>query len=300
MSKCSLNCEVVHARRSAEEHVVTLARRVRRGDLFQRVPQHAVREREAIDGEVRLEHAPPRREAFDRVFVVAPLERDELVGRRRTRGGVESETIVRHRQTTDLGDHVVALCDLVDVNLPLVEDLLASLGVDTDAERRAEVVEHQHRVGHRARQRREFTVLVVVVPGVVDQRPSPESGHARAKRWVAVLAFGGATGNHQRLGVRIACSRVADPAQQSITGVAVRVESLVEVRRIRQIGVGDETGDEMVGITRRGLGNELGLAHRLQVRRSVTAIAGAALHEHRVLDAVSAGDVSLELVETVW
>ena len=43
-SKCSLNREVVDPRRSAEEHVVTLARRVRRGDLLQRVPQHAVRQ----------------------------------------------------------------------------------------------------------------------------------------------------------------------------------------------------------------------------------------------------------------
>ena len=113
-------------------------------------------------------------------------------------------------------------------------------GEPTHAQRGAEVVEHQLRAGHGTSQIGELAVLVVVVPRVVGEAALAQVRDATAERWIGVQARLGATGNHQHLGLDGVRARVADAAEQPLPGLFVRVEDLVEVLGVAEVGVGDD------------------------------------------------------------
>ncbi len=109
----------------------------------------------------------------------------ELVGRRWSFREMPAEAVVRHRETTELGDHVLAPCDVGDVTLPLVEDGVALAGVRTDTERRPEMVEDHGGLGHGARQLEELLVLEVEVPRVVREPSGAESSDTGPERRIS-------------------------------------------------------------------------------------------------------------------
>ena len=238
-----------------------------------------------------------RAEALDHVPVVAALRRDELVGSRRAVGLVPPESVVRHRQPSQLGDDVVAACDLRDVALPIVEDRVALRRVAADADRRAEMIEDHHRVGDCAREREELAVLVVVVPGVVRQAAGTESRDTGAKGRILEQSRGRAARDHEAVGRFGSRQRVTDAAEESASRFDVCVEHVVEIRE-PQIGVADDARDQPAAALRLG-GDELRLADGRQRGRPVGAVGGAALHEHGVLDPVPAADVGEQVGEAV-
>ena len=162
--------------------------------------------------------------------VVAALRFDELVGCRRALGGVPTEAVVRHGESPDLGDDVLAASDVVDVGLPLLEDLLALRLVRPDTERCAEVVEHHRRRRHRTGEIEEVAVLVVVVPRVVGEATFAEPGNTGPKRWVGVQPDGRPAGNGQHLGVQRMRTGVANAPEPPVACRVVGIEHGVEGR----------------------------------------------------------------------
>ena len=154
------------------------------------------------------------------------------------------EAVVGHRQPAELGDDVLAAGDVGDVALPVLEDLVASIGVASDADRRAEVVEDHQRVGNRAREREELAVLVVVVPRVVGEAARAEPRDAGAERGILEEPVGRAAGDHEavgRLGARDSASRIPRKSPPPASMCASRI--VVEVRQ-PQIGVPDDAADQ--------------------------------------------------------
>ena len=68
--------------------------------------------------------------------------------------------------------------------------------------------------------------------------------------------------------MRVVHAGVADAAEQALPELGVRVEHLVEMLAVGEVGVGDDAADQPVRIARRLARDELGLAHRRQVRRA--------------------------------
>ncbi len=69
-------------------------------------------------------------------------------------------------------------------------------------------------------------------------------------------------------------ARVTDAAQAAARGLGVRVEHLVEMLGIGQVGVRHDPADHLPGRRFAGRRDELGLTDRLQVRRAVGPVAG--------------------------
>ena len=141
-----------------------------------------------------------------------------------------AEAVVRHRETAELGDHVLAAGDVGDVALPVLEDRVALAGVRTDTERRAEVVEDHRGVGHGAGELEELLVLEVEVPRVVREASGAEAGDTGAERRIRGQP-GGCAARDAEAGRGIGASeRLADATEQSPARVDVRIENVVEVR----------------------------------------------------------------------
>src|SRR5262249_52660258 len=128
---------------------------------------------------------------------------------------VPAETIVGHGEPTQLRVHVRAACDVRDVFLPLLEDLLALrfTGEATHTEGCAEVIEDKQRVRHRSSERQIVAVLVMVVPRVVRQAELAEQLYAATEVFARVLAFESAPRNAERSRIGVARARVTDAAQ---------------------------------------------------------------------------------------
>ena len=77
--------------------------------------------------------------------------------------------VARHAQPAELHDHVFARSEFHHVPLPLGQDFLAPVGKALAANGRTEVIHHHHRsrggFGHVGK----TTVLIVVVPRLVDE-----------------------------------------------------------------------------------------------------------------------------------
>src|SRR5262245_56168108 len=95
-----------------------------------------------------------------------------------------AEAVVRHRETAELCDHVLAPGDIGDVAFPFVEDRIALARVRPDTEGRPEVIEDDRRVRHRACELDELLDLEVVVPRVVGVAPLTEPGDAGTERGI--------------------------------------------------------------------------------------------------------------------
>ena len=75
-----------YTRRAVPENIASCSASLYwRGQLLHGVPVHGVRQRQPVDGEVALEHAPLGAEALDGVLVPATLSAEQFVGRRRVR-----------------------------------------------------------------------------------------------------------------------------------------------------------------------------------------------------------------------
>jgi len=70
---------------------------------------------------------------------------------------VPAEPVVGHGHPPELGDHVLAPSDLGDVALPILEDRVALVGIRPTPIGVPNVVEHDHGLGYRTREREELT-----------------------------------------------------------------------------------------------------------------------------------------------
>ena len=191
-------------------------------DALERVPQDAIRRADLVDWEVALEHAALDAEAVDRVQV--PLARGlGQLGRGGRLGAlVEVEAVERHDEPAQLGHDVATLGERPDGAAPAGEDLRTPATIGPDAERPAEVIEHDRRVGERPREVRHLAELWVIAPGV-ERQPAPRQlGEATAEARIAEEP-------RRRVRVRVAHGLAGVPAG--------RVTDTTEARAGRQVGV---------------------------------------------------------------
>ena len=120
--------------------------------------------------------------------------------------------------------------------------------VAAHGDRRAEVVQHHHRVGCRTGEVDELVHLVVVVPALVGQAAAPEQPDTGSKRFVLRQPSGRGAGGVLGAGAMVATGQaVADAAEAPLSGGLVRVEHLFQRRAKPQVGVGDNAGDLRTG-----------------------------------------------------
>ena len=166
------------------------------------------------------------------------------------------------------------------------------------------MVEHHRGVGHGPGELEHLGVLMVVVPRVVGEVAPAELSNALPERLVGEASWIGPPGNHQQLRFEGARQGVADALEQVAGCCLVLVEHLGELVAEGEVGVGDDAGDRSrPGMTTGQLGclggDELGLADRLQVARTVRSIARSALDEHRGDHVVARSGVCHERVDVV-
>ena len=145
---------------------------------------------------------------------------------------------------------------------------------------------------------------MVVVPGVVGETETAEDPHALAERVTCVEALGRSTGDPQILGVRIASTSMADASEHPPPCLFVSVKHLFHGIPARQVRMGHDTRDGRACRSASGtgggdLGHELRLADGAEMLRPVVPIAGAALHEHGLLDAVAGLRIAPQILEQV-
>src|SRR5207248_1748804 len=78
-----------------------------------------------------------------------------------------------------------AFSSLEEAAAPAGEDLRTPATIGPDAERPAEVIEHDRRVGERPREARHLAELWVIAPGVERQPASRQLGEATAEARIA-------------------------------------------------------------------------------------------------------------------
>ena len=236
--------------------------------------------------------------------VVAGLLLDEFVGSWRRRSGVPAESVVGHRQATDLGNDVLARCDGADVVLPSLEDFVALAFILADPTGCAEVVEDHRGSRNGLGKLEELVVLVVVVPRVVGESALTESVDAGPERLVRVLPSRVHSCNHHRVGFGGPGECIADTAKAPAGRLDVRIEGVVEMCAIGQVDMPDDAGNgRPVRVLRgepiRAGCDEFGLTDASQVGGAFGAIRSVALHEQRGNDVMAARGIGRELGRTV-
>ena len=236
--------------------------------------------------------------------VVVTRGGEEFIGGRGTWPSVKTEAVDRHDEPAEFGHHVFALGEFAHCAFPVVENLRALVGIWTDSQRPPEVVEDDGLVRERPCQVGQFGNLGVVQPAIEGhaalaefRETGPEAGvgqhagHGRGVRIAHVFA-------------RVPTSGMANSAKPR-TGCGVGVENFADRSPEVQIRVTDDRcarpgiAVDTARTHGRDAVDELGLANRFQRPRSVGTVHGAALHEHRRADVVTAADIDQQLIEQI-
>ena len=160
---------------------------------------------------------------------------------------------------------------LADPRAPFGEDLVALAGVAAEADRAADMVEHDRCLGKGARQIDELAELRVVHPGIEAETKRGQAGEALAHPPVHQQPLW--PGDHRppcRL-VGMRGGDEADAAEAAAAGRDHRFQHLLDRRAERQIGIADDAGADLrlpVGAARshrRDAVGELDLADRAQL-----------------------------------
>src|SRR5262249_6195095 len=136
------------------------------GDALEGVPEHVIAAAALIDREIAFEHRALWPERLDAGFDIGPPQGGELLRARRQFAGVHIEAEQPHAEPAELHMHIRAARELRDALLPLAEDLVALAGIGADADRPADMVEHDRRLREGAREIDELAQLREIHPRV--------------------------------------------------------------------------------------------------------------------------------------
>src|SRR5215469_11101469 len=176
--------------RRAGEECGLLGRGAASGDALEGVPQHVVAAAPLVDREVALEHRALGAEGGDAGLDIGPPGRRQFLRARRQLTQMMGEAEHPHAESAELDVNVGAGCELADPGTPAGEDLIALAGIGAEADRPADMVEHDLRVGKGPRQVHKLSELGMVHPGVEAEAERSETGEALADLGVHQQTFG--------------------------------------------------------------------------------------------------------------
>ena len=120
------------------------------------------------------------------------------------------------------------------------EDLVALAGIGADAERPADMVQADARVGKRLRQRGQLVDLRMVQPRVEREVQRRQAGKALAERRVGHQSGRRRIGRVHQRRIGVPGGDVADAAEASAAGADMRLQHRLHARAQPQIGVPDD------------------------------------------------------------
>ncbi len=232
--------------------------------------------------------------------------RGKRLGRRRVGLLVEVEAVDAHRHAAQLHHHVRALRQRTDRSRPPREHLVALAGIHPNAQRSADMVQADARLGKRQRKCGQFVDLRMVKPRIERQVQRCQTGKALTKRRIRHQAGRRRIGRVHQRRVGIPRRDVADAAKASAAGADMRFQHRPHALTQPQVGVAYDAcahlGLAVVarGAHRRDAVDEFGLTDRLHFLGTGGAMHRAALHEHggdNVMPAVGVGQQIIQHID---
>src|SRR5262249_3519241 len=203
---------------------------------------HGVGEGARVDGEVALKHGARRPKRLEAGFNVGPPGGGQCLRRWWLGVVVETEAADVHAETAEFDVDVGTAGQRLDRRRPLAEQLVAIAGIAANAERPADVIQHDLAGWKGAGELGQFIGLGVIEPGIVAEPKPGEHGKALAERRFPDQAGRRVIGGiaHQRVG--IPGTAVADAAKAVAASLEVGFEHRLDPTAEGQIGVADDAG----------------------------------------------------------
>ena len=201
--------------------------------------------------------------------------------------------------------HIGAGRQLADARAPFRENLVAPAGIAAEADRAADMVQHDRGFGKGARQTDELAELGVIHPRIKAEPERGEPGEALAQLWVHQQAF---RPNDRRSPGRLVGMRggdKADAAKAAAAGADHRLQKPLDRRAERQIGVADDAGADArlavgaAGAHRCDAVGELDLADRAQLDGTFGAVHREPFEIDARRDVVSGADIGEQLRQQI-
>src|ERR1051326_3476505 len=193
--------------------------------MLARVPIGRIRVGALVDRKIALEHAAAGAEAFDAGLEIRPERPRQGFRGERTRLFVEIEAADPHAEPAEFNVCVRAARERPDRGGPAGENFVAAPRVAANAERPADVVEHDASVGEFLRERGELVDLRMIEPGVEGE---PERGEFRKSFAEALVAEQAGRRPVARVhdgGIRVPSGDVPDAAMPLTNSVSPRGRS---------------------------------------------------------------------------
>ena len=201
--------------------------------------------------------------------------------------------------------HIGAPGQLGNAGAPLGKDRVAAPGIGADPDRPADMVEHDRRLGKRARQIDELAELGVVHPRVEAEAERVQPGKPLAHRPVHQESGGAVHRGAARGIVGVRGRDEADPAKPSAAGHDHRLEHRLDPRPEREIGIADDAGADLglaIGAARRHRRDavgELDLANRAPLGGAAGAVHRQPFEVDRRGDVVPGAGIGQEIGQQV-
>src|ERR1051326_3136587 len=175
-----VSVQAVKAARRAGEQRRLLVGRAARGDALEGVPEHLIAAASFIDREVAFEHRACAPERLDAGLDIGPPQCRKLFRAGRKFTGMHIEAEHPHAEPAELHMHIRAAREFCDAVLPLGENVVALAGIGADADRPADMVEHDRRLRKGARLIDELAELREIHPRFEAEAERMELGEALA------------------------------------------------------------------------------------------------------------------------
>ena len=195
--------------------------------------------------------------------------------------------------------------ELGDLLAPLGEDFIALVGIGTDRQRAADMVQHDLGFREGAREIDEIPELGVEHPRFEGEIERRQCRKALAPGTVDVEAFAGAGGEDPEARILVPGRAVPDAAETSAGQDDVLLQNALGAAADAEIDIADNAGAGARRAVfaalahRRDAGDELRLAERAQFGRALGAVHLAAFEKDRGADIVAAVQVFEEIMEEI-
>ena len=217
----------------------------------------------------------------------------------------EAEAVDAHAEAAELDHDVGAGGEGFDGGGPAGEDRLVLAFEAADAERAADMVEHDGGAGEGASEVDQFGDLGMIQPGLEGHLHRRQAGEAFAEFDVTEQAGGGGVAGVVHRRVRIMGDDVADAAETVAAGVDMGFEDAIDGGAEAQVGVADDAGADAAGAVDAagahggGAVDEFGFADGAEVLGAIGLVEGAGLDEDGGDDVVSARDIGEQVMRHV-
>src|SRR6516162_6022988 len=223
----------------------------------------------------------------------------------RLRAVLPAVTVDLHVEPAELHYHVGAARQLVDLCLPVGKHFVRFAGVGADADRSAEMVEHDRRIGERSRMRESVGELGVGTPHLEAELAGREMLETGAEVVVGEQALGWVGAMVLDVGTGVPECPAADAAKPTAACGDVRIEHIPCCVADAQINGADDAGSNarLAVVARCAHGgdavDELGLADAAEGFGPLRLEHGTAFDEYSRDDVVAAVDVLEDFLKQV-